>query len=84
MSDDFVALALDESVSAFKDVLQGARLVDRKPGAHQSKYDNEKQKYQKLHRHGIRDGRVRILGFNVKRPQQPGNWAGEEVIQECR
>src|ERR1700730_46262 len=28
MADDFVALVFDEAVSAFKDVLQGARLVD--------------------------------------------------------
>jgi hypothetical protein len=81
VSDDFVTLPLNESVGAFEDVLQRAWLVNRKPGAHHHKQADEKQKYQQLHRDGIRDGRVRVFRFNVERPQQPVDWAGEKLIQ---
>ena len=51
MTDDFLALGLNESVSAFEDVLQCAWLVDREARPHQSKYDNQKYENQNFHRH---------------------------------
>src|SRR5277367_2050047 len=69
MPDDFLALTLNKPVSAFEDVLQCARLVDGKPGAQQSKQDDEKQKYQNLHSRRIGDWRMRIFRFNMERPQ---------------
>ena len=35
MSDNFLALSFDKAVSAFENVLQGAGLVHREPGAYQ-------------------------------------------------
>ncbi len=81
VADNFLALSLDETVGAFKNVLQGARLVHRKPGAHQSKNRNQKEKYQKLHGHSIGDRGLGIFGMNMECLQQPGNRAGEEVVQ---
>src|SRR5690349_14839884 len=40
--DDFVALSLDKTMDAFKDMLQSARIVHRKPRAHQSESRNQK------------------------------------------
>ena len=82
VTDNFVALPFDESVGALEDMLQCARLVDRKPRPHQGEQHNEKQKYQKLHRHRVWDGRLRILRLNVERSQQSRDWAGEKVIQK--
>ena len=42
MSDNFLALIFDKTVGAFKDVLQGARLVHGQPGAHQEKQHHQK------------------------------------------
>jgi hypothetical protein len=81
--DNFLALGLDESVRAFEDVLQCPRLVDGKPRPHHKKDHDQKQEDQNFHRHRIRDRRVRIFWLNVERSQQPGNRAGEDVIQEC-
>src|ERR1700733_13471764 len=67
---------------ALEDVLQSTRLVNGKPRPHQDKYNNEKQKYENLHRHRIRNGGIRVMRFDVKNPQQPSNRAGEELIQE--
>ena len=43
---------------------------------------HQKQKYQELHRHRIRYRRLRILGLNVERSQQPRDRAGEEMVQK--
>ena len=82
MSDNFLALTFDKTVSTFEDMLQGAGLVHREPRAHQEKQSHQKQKHQKLHGHGVGDGGLRVLGINMESLQQSRDRAGKEVVQD--
>ena len=46
MSDNFLALAFDETMGPFEDMLQGAGFVHREPGAHQEEQRHQKQEDQ--------------------------------------
>src|SRR5882672_7993755 len=81
MADDFLTLPLDKAVGALKYVLQPARIVHRKPRTHQSEQHDQKHKYQELHRHGVRNWRLRVFGMNAERLQQSRHRAREESVQ---
>jgi hypothetical protein len=78
------ALSQHESFYGFERVLQASGRIDREPGADQNKENRKGKKHQQFHREGIRDGCLRMVGFEVEHPQKCRDRAGEEVVQDFR
>ncbi len=82
MPNHVPALALNESVNAFEDVLQAARTLDRKTGADQDENQEKKSEDQHFHGDSVRYRRLRILRLDMQPTQKRSRWTSEQIVEK--
>src|SRR5258708_17119056 len=82
MADDFIALALNKSLDAFKNMLQRAWTVHRKPRTEQHKQQKQERENKKLHRERVWNWGSGVFGLDVYAPQQGRDWSCEHTVQD--
>jgi len=81
VADDLIALALNKSLDAFKNMLQRARTVHRKPRTKHKKQQQQESEDENFHRKRVWNGGSRVLGsiFIVRSNDVR---AGEHTVQD--
>ena len=82
VADNFVALAFDEAVGAFKDVLQGTGLVHRQRERTRKNSSTRNRNTRSSMATALVMGAWGYCGIECGAPQQSRDRAGEEVVQD--
>src|ERR1035437_2767247 len=84
VANHFVALLADERIDLLHQVLHLSRVAHRQARPNDHEKQQDQHEHHNLHRHVIGDGRLRVLGMQMKDTQDRIRQTGEVFVQNGR